>query len=506
MSIQELYRSIKNQARQFARRDGLYVLWAYSQYLQLRNFRIPGDIEVLNRFLNADLPMAMLAPWTVEQIAREIVLHSDEEARRGQSLRKWSSLAQIANLLRDMEGQIYSQLVGGGKIHLELMRIAHRQFVWQQHRFNWRLIIRYYKLFNIPAINAHAIDAIELTIDQIFLIGMAYLGIFLEHPRSMRQLNVEIPGIQQQDIDRFLKVVSLRRAELARRLRSEHSLDETFAYRYSSLREFPLIVISYLGHDEVACPVPTLLLWRITTGLYYALKDQRGFPSAFGASFQSYVGEVLGQRMVADSMTVLAETEYHVRNHRKDTVDWIIQEGDVAAMFVECKTKRLTWASKIGLTDLSALEQDIRKLAGAVVQVYRTIVDYRAGRYPNLAYVEGRQIYPVIVTLEDWYFFGAELPGRLEAAVRVAMEAGELPVGWIEEMPYSILSVHEFEKVSGVMNAVGVHTFVSTKMSNPDTRRWAYGTYCNDRYPAVVRGLPALFRDEFDSMFPGLRN
>ena len=48
---------------------------------------------------------------------------------------------------------------------------------------------------------------------------------------------------------------------------------------------------------------------------------------------------------------------------------------------------------------------------------HKTIVDYRAGRYPHLAFVEARRIYPAIVTLEDWYFFGLELPGRVGAAV-----------------------------------------------------------------------------------------
>jgi hypothetical protein len=60
----------------------------------------------------------------------------------------------IANALRDLEGEIYRQLIGGERIHLELMRIAHKQFVWQQNRLNWRPIIRYYKLFNTPEIVA----------------------------------------------------------------------------------------------------------------------------------------------------------------------------------------------------------------------------------------------------------------------------------------------------------------------------------------------------------------
>jgi hypothetical protein len=229
-----------------------------------------------------------------------------------------------------------------------------------------------------------------------------------------------------------------------------------------------------------------------------------GFPTAFGQSFQRYVGEVLGRRITNVQMTILEEREYHIGRHRKDSVDWIIQQGDEAAFFVECKTKRLTWASKSGLADLSALEQDIRKLAGAVVQIYKTIADYCAGRYPHLAFVDARRIYPAIVTLEDWYFFGFELPGRLEACVTTIMETAGLPLAWLHEMPYSILSVVELEKAAGIINIIGVHPFLSGKVLHPEFRRWGFGAYCNDQYANELANLPPLFRGEYDAMFAHL--
>jgi hypothetical protein len=470
----------------------------------INEFEIPADIEVGNQLLNAQLPQAILAEWTLEQMAREVIRHADEEPRRGCSLRQWATVAEIGNALRDLEGTIYTQLVGGQRIQLEMMRIAHRQFVWRQRRFSWRPIIRYYKLFNTPEIVAQTRQATGLTLDEIYLIGMAYLGIFFGQPRATRHIDVQIPGLTQEHVDRFLAFTSLSRNELSNRLRAEHALDEGFAYRYSSLREFPLVQFSYQGRDEVACPIPTLLFWRITTGLYYTLKDVPGFPTDFGNSFQRYVGEVLRQRVTSAQLMLLEEEEYHVGSRRKDSVDWIVQQGDEAALFVECKTKRLTWASKAGLTDLSALEQDIRKLAGAVVQVYKTIADYRAGLYPHLALVEGRRIYPAVVTLEDWYLFGFDMLERLEMSVRNIMETAGLSLAWLDEMPFSILSVHELEKAAGVINAVGIHPFISGKVLDADFRRWGYTAYCNERYADEVTNLPPLFRDEFDAMFADL--
>jgi hypothetical protein len=242
-------------------------------------------------------------------------------------------------------------------------------------------------------------------------------------------------------------------------------------------------------------------LSALTTGLYYALKDERGFPTAFGRSFQDYVGEVLHHRIVDTSMNVLEEAEFYVGRNRKDTVDWIIQQNDEAALFVECKTKRLTWASKAGLADLSALDQDLRKLAGAVVQTYRTINDYLGNNYPQLPYSAKRRIYPVIVTLEDWYFFGHELPVRLHAAVKIVMERTGLPNEWLDEMPYSIMSVDEFETAAGIINSVGIHPFISGKANNPKYHHWSYSAYCNDRYSDEVRNLPLLFEEEYHAMF-----
>ena len=112
-------------------------------------------------------------------------------------------------------------------------------------------------------------------------------------------------GLTQQHIDRFLAFTSLTRDQLSDMLGFEHALDEGFGYRHSSLREFPLIQISDQGQDEIACPIPALLFWRLTSGLYYSLRRGlyyglaggrdyglrrgRGFTGALGESFERYV-------------------------------------------------------------------------------------------------------------------------------------------------------------------------------------------------------------------------
>jgi hypothetical protein len=165
---------------------------------------------------------------------------------------------------------------------------------------------------------------------------------------------------------------------------------------------------------------------------------------------------------------------------------------------------RLTWASKAGLTDLTALHGDILKLAKSVIQVYRTIRDYREGHYAILPFVAERAVFPTVVTLEDWYLFGEELPERLDTEVKLLMAENALPEAWLDEMPYSVMSVDEFEKATGIMNLVGVHTFISRKVRDPQRRKWAYHGYYNHCYRDELMRLPTLFDDDYAQVFNGL--
>jgi len=504
MSINDQYLKVRAAVRELGCRDSLYVIWAYAQCLQVNDFQMPNDIQVHESFANAQLRQAFVAEFTLEQIAREVIQHADIEPRRGRTLREWDRLAQIINDLRTLDDQIYAGFQIEGKIYHELRRMPHRQFVWQQYRLSGEPIIRYYKLFNTPEIDAHAQAATGLTLNEIYSIGMCYIGHFLKEPRIARVTEIQLPGITQDHIERFLGFTSLTRNELASRLRSEHVLDESFGYHYSSLRQFPLVKMSHRGRDEVACPIPTLLFWRITTGLYYALKDVPGFLKQFGHSFQRYVGEVLNARVTSAQRSVLPEQEYHVGKNRSDTVDWIVQQGDTAALFIECKTKRLTWASKVALADLSALQADLDTLAAAVVQVYKTIADYRAGHYPQLPFAEARQVFPMVVTLEDWFFLGDDMQARLDAAVRAKIDLAGLSEAWLDEMPYCILSVHELEKAARYFNEIDLPALVLGRARDTEYSGWGFATYCADVHGGGRVALAPLFQREYNAMFASL--
>ncbi len=504
MPSQQTYHQLISLIRNLDRRESVYVIWAYTQILQFPDFRMPNDIEVARAFQDAEPRQTIVSEWSLEILAREVLKHAGEVARRGLTLRNWATLAEAMNLLRELEGELYNEFNQPEQIHLELMRITHQQFAWQRDQWNEQFLLRYYKIFGAPALNDMCLQQTGLTVQKLLLIGTFYIGHFAEDFFCSRALNIEVPDLTQADIDRFLALASCRQTQLARLLRAEHNLDEQFKYRYSSVRQYPVVQISFNGQDQLVCPQPTLLFWRFTQGLYYEIQGIRGFPLAFGSSFQSYIGEVLEARVANEQLALVAETAYHVGRNRKDTVDWIVCEGDDAALFVECKTKRLTWNSKAGLTDLAALAQDIRKLAGAVFQLYKTVLDYEVGNYPNLPFEPRREIFPVVVTLEDWLLFGHDLPARLFDATRTLLVTNGYSDEIISRLPVTIMSAEEFETTAGLINSMGIRAVMNDKVRGEEFRRWAMGPYLMARFPEQRRALPPLFQGEFADAFPGI--
>ena len=94
-SIQQLYQRVRSQVRELGYRDSLELIWAYAQYLQIRNFKFPSYIEVNQKFLKAELPQRFIAELNSEELTREVIRYADEEPRRGKTLRRWATLAVL---------------------------------------------------------------------------------------------------------------------------------------------------------------------------------------------------------------------------------------------------------------------------------------------------------------------------------------------------------------------------------------------------------------------------
>ncbi len=169
MDVFAKYKPIRNKLALLAADDSLGVLWAYCQFLQIRGFQPPKEIEIAPVYLNASPRQSYMAEWDIELLAKEVVINAGLVPTKGRTLRTWKTLAEYVNAFKTLEQELYAQFGDRGNILVELIRVIHRQIIWQTNPPNSRSIIRYYKIFNRPGIDAICLAQFGLTVWQIYM-------------------------------------------------------------------------------------------------------------------------------------------------------------------------------------------------------------------------------------------------------------------------------------------------------------------------------------------------
>jgi hypothetical protein len=480
----------------------MVVIHAYITHLQFGN-PIPNAVEVHRDFLSAESRVdkaAWLSEWELETLCREIIIHADSTIPSTSSLTQWKVLSKVANELKRFEEFISGKFLSPESIMLELHRIAHRQFPWQMSNPTAANLMRYYLVYQYGALGELVRKVTGLTVGEVFFMGMALLGVFMKRLFLVYPADIQIPRLTLEKVDRFLTHFSLPLKDLKKLLVNEREVNDRFVYSYHSLRAFPLIRMSIQGRDAVVCPLPTLLFWRFTSGVYYEICKESGFANAYGEAFGQYVGSILRKTFVSPSHEVIPEDTYRDGKDLKRTVDWVVSEDEVA-LFIEAKTKRLVAEAKSEILIPQALSGELNKMAGIILQVYKSITDYLEGLYPSSRYKKGWQVFPLIVTLEDWFLMGPKLIGELDKLVIEGLKQQGLPVNMLSDMPYTLCSVYELEQAAQVMNLSGIQAVIGGKTADLRKREYVLDAYLQAEFKEELSHVKFLFPDEYSKFW-----
>ena len=328
----------------------------------------------------------------------------------------------------------------------------------------------------------------------MMIIGMALLDLYYQKS-FVTNLKSGIPKLSNKKIDTFIQFFSKDILDLKEMLLQEREFNENFLYHFSSLTKYPLIKIKTENCERLVCPIPRLLFNRITNGIYYEICDEKIFGNAYGKSFQKYIGKVIKKSLLpSENFKVISEDEYYDGKKRKDTIDWIILDNK-ASLFTECKTKRIKFSSKIVLNDLDKLEEELVKMAEFISKVYRSIGDYYLNKYPNLKVDVNRKLYPIILTLEDWFLFGNKIIDKLNKIVLDKLKKDSLE-NYLRKIPYTICSADEFETMIQIISIVGIDNFMRDKVFNQKYKYWLLGSYASHIFKDEIREKGFLFEKE----------
>lgn len=499
-NIFEIYKPLRNHLKKCEVAYSLEVIRLYAQNLQF-NGNFPDYVEVSTEFLQKDHTQKtrFISEWNLEILAKEVIVNSPISEWGAKTFRQWAYFIGAINKLKDIEGRIAKDYINTSNIIRELERMAHGQFGWQIGRPNAEMMARYYRIYSNPEMDALIKSTIGLTTKELYFIGVALIGFFITHFGLQYPPKIEIKGITQESMEKFLKHFSSDLQTLKEKLILEQNINENYFYAFSSLRGYPIIKMDFEGKCNLVCPIPTLLFWRITSGLYYEVVDQKNFDNAFGKAFQKYIGDCISASNNNKKLQVFPEEKIKDGKNEKDTVDWIIDDGQ-CAIFVECKAKRMTMPSKTELVITNAFEKDIEKMASFVVQAYKTMKDYLEGKYLSYSYKKAKKIYPMVVTLEDWHLFGEN--DLLKTKIEEKMKIENIQLSYLHDMPYTICSTQEFEEMIQIIQSKGVEAVVGKKLNDPEKTKWAMASFLSSEYPEEHKKIKALFLKDFDSIFP----
>lgn len=495
--LYEPYKPLRNYLRKVDLINGLGAIRWYINHFQTNNPPPPPtDMEVDVALLNdKDRAFTIYLPWQMTVLAREVIINSATTGYT-KDLRKLRDFAAGLNKVKAVDDYIGKHYVDQTNIMHTLSKLmSHQQFVWQENRPNHQTWNRYYCIYQHKDVRPIFEKFFGISVEKFFVLSMLtwynytqFLGMF--YPPDIKLDKI---GGTLADYDLFLKHYALTLDELREKLTNtaeERHFGSDFFYYYDSLKKYPVILVEVEGRAMHICPIPTYLYWRTTDGIYYELINQHGFDQALGEAFKSYIGEVINKQTCSRTVCVLDADTYIKRELPRP--DWIFIDSG-SAMFIECKSKRMTMSAKTEPSYTPITEGQLQKLAESILQCYKAVIDAVQHKYSDLSKV--RNYYPIVVTLESWYVVGDIAAKLKDEVLKEATKQGVDPKA-ISTHPYLVLSAQDFENLISVLRTKPLSEVLPPFFSDQQYDEWQFDSYLGHVYPSESKGYK-LFSKNF---------
>lgn len=289
--------------------------------------------------------------------------------------------------------------------------------------------------------------------------------------------------------------------------RTSYDIHLPIALEYEKNRFNPLIKTPVLktdknltqGNNEVfLTPVPRLLNFRITRGLYFDLSDlfnrKNGdniFRSSFGYVFQEYVGILLQKSLT--NKEIKPEFKYFINKESKDSPDWFVMEGN-RAVVIEVKQSCLYLNAK-SWGNIKTIKDNLKQTIGAAVNQFWKFEQALRNDPFNKELHDFKQIDTfehLIVTYDSAYFSNSILREQIKQINT------DLP----ENYHWHTISIDELEYFLP-MAGKDVFELLEKKKADSYSDAMDFNEYCGQEF-TKFNGLNPYLSDVYDSFFSKL--
>lgn len=485
IDIYDLYKPLRNQLRKLDTQGLLTLIWQVS-----RDPLGPAVIKVRD----ASGRSCEIYCWELHLLAREVLLHATcDPGRKKPGMRDFFEL--INHLRRISDGTSEKAIHSSESAARSLHPLIHQQARWQ-HARDWDRFHRAFRIYNRDDVRPLLEAVVGVRLSTIYTLTFAIAGAAQTSPAIVANNDYSFLGISNEERDAYFAMVSAPLAFLRDAIEQRQRYDESWAYTWNPLEGTPLIQLNADRPHQYLCPLPQFLLRRATESLFFDLgKSKAKFDNPYGTAFQEYVGDVLRAQFKGPLHRVLEEQTYRVNRNQKHGVDWIVSDASGHIMF-ECKTRRIKVDAK-AITDGSLLTEALEDLCAIVVQHYKNVHDARRGltRWKP----DGKPVYAIIITYEDWYLFAPHVVQRLDNLVHEELTRIGL-AELMESSPFIVTSIAEFEAAGQAIAQIGIDTFCASRVAAAD-RHFGLGRHAPYAFSNIPVTYHRLFENSGEEMF-----
>lgn len=518
MTLSRLVREMKQKKRVKMRELLLTILSHLDDALTLQmmwaiNALQSGDAPSLAAYLRypkeaatTDLTHKHFAQkWEIENLLLLLLSTPKEKVDflRAPDYQSYDTVANLVNQLKAAEEAESALLVDHANVLDELQRYAHKQFLWQREFFEIERLYRYTYVYGQGSCADYFERQNGLSINEFILTCIALYGCTkafawqkvtrIEPPLTLRP---EIVGLTLKLVAKELPEM---RAETTKRIDQVMSAGRPkLAYLPSTLRHFP-IISSTKHNDQIIAPLPQLLIFRATSGLYYDLAGgpQNLLKEANGR-FEEYGKKLIQAR--CPRFEVSRDQEYGPKGKRMRTPDLLLKDGGIVKAVFECKATKLTFTAQYGDDQFAEAPKAFGQIAKGMSQLWKFFSRARRGIYTNETVAD--DAYGIILTMENWFQLDrTQLPSLRAAADKLCED--EPDVTPEDKRDVIFCSIEALDSVLAVSNEDEVlETFTKARekeylgwMLNDIRNPYQKLTLMRKRYPFSIYEVLPLWKE-----------
>jgi hypothetical protein len=326
--------------------------------------------------------------------------------------RQFGAIGLAVDLLRSLENSESAARIDSSNVLLEMHRIGQRQFEWQRGFANAERLYRFAYIYGQGKCGAYFEDTYGMTIEKFMEISFVLFAQLHTQPWSKPQILREI-GIELELVEKVLalnsrSLIEMRTAVASLTERGSGKKCLSTAYLPSSLRQFP--IIRDLSRNTLIAPLPDLILFRATSGLYYDIKTgpQHLFTEA-NNRFEQYACEVI--KGYNPRFNPLRSQQYGPKKAKLDTPDIMLQDNGEVVAVIECKATKLTYEAQFAENPIEEAEGAYTQIVKGVAQLWRFLSHVRRGVYEERKIAANARC--IILTMEPWMQSSSELQAEV---------------------------------------------------------------------------------------------